>query len=146
MPSFFWVFFVFVQRRWRKAWSWGAPKLHPLLGELAHAMSPVGVCPFPPQSGQESGNLDTLNPCFTPSSSWGMGPGGRRPSRPSAEGQMAPTSGLMNRRASHLLQNLVSLPRLCEGPSGCNGAARLGLQSEDRAPTMQWGLVCPGTS
>ena len=104
-------------------------------------MSPVGRMPVPPKCGQKSRNLDTLNPCLTPSSSWGMGPGESRPSHPSAEGQMAPASGLMNRRANHLLQSLVALPQPCGGPSGCNEAAGLGLLWEG----MQWGLVCPET-
>ena len=94
-------------------------------------MNPVGSMPVPPPKyGQKSGNLDTLNPCLTPSSSWGMDPGGRHPSHLSGEDQIAPTSGLGNRQASHLLENLVVLPQSCEGPSKCNEATRLGLQWE----------------
>ena len=71
-----------------------------------------------------------------------MGLDGRRPSHLSAEGQITPTSRLVNRLASHLLQSLVSLPR----PSKCDEATRLGLLREDTAPSVQWRLVCPGTS
>ena len=56
-----------------------------------HTQGPPGTCQGglreyarPPQNGQKSGNLDTSSPCLTPPWSWGMGPGGRRPSHPSA--------------------------------------------------------------
>ena len=73
-----------------------------------------------------------------------MGPSGRRPSHPSAGGQITPTSGLVNRRASHLLRSLVPLPQSCEGPSGCNGAAGLGLQCEGAPPQCNGGLFAQG--
>ena len=73
-----------------------------------------------------------------------MGPGGRRPSHPSAGGQMTPASGLMNRRASHLLRSLVALLQSCEGPSGCNGAAGLGLRCEGAPPQCDGGLFARG--
>ena len=69
-----------------------------------------------------------------------MGPGGRHPSHPSAENQITPTSGLVNRQANHLLQNLVPLPQSCEGPSECNEATRLGLQCEGMPPQCSGGL------
>ena len=69
-----------------------------------------------------------------------MGPGGRRPNHLSTEGQMVPTSELMNPQASRLLQNLVALPQSCEGPSGCNEATRLGLQWEACLPQCNRGL------
>ena len=80
----------------------------------------------PPQSAQESGNLDTSSSCLTPSSSWGMGPGGRRPSHPWGWSQMTPHPG-------YLPPHLVSLPRSCEGHSWCNEAARLVLRCEGTA-------------
>ena len=95
--------------------------------------------PVPPNS-QKSGNLDISSPCLTPPWSRGMGPGGRRPSHPSAKNQITPTSGLVNRQANHLLQNLVSLPQSCEGSSECNEATRLGLQCEGTPPQCNGSL------
>ena len=69
-----------------------------------------------------------------------MGPGGRRPSHPSAKNQITSTSGLVNRQANHLLQNLVPLPQSCEGPSECNEATRLGLRCEGTPPQCNGGL------
>ena len=69
-----------------------------------------------------------------------MGPGGRRPSHPSAKNQITPTSGLVNRQANHLVQNLVALPQSCEGPSECNEATRLGLQCEGTPPQCNGGF------
>ena len=69
-----------------------------------------------------------------------MGPGGRRPSHPSAKNQITPTSGLVSRQANHLLQNLVPLPQSCEGPSECNEATRLGLRCEGTPPQCNGGL------
>ena len=117
-----------------------SPETPPLPGELEHAINPVERMPVPPKYGQKLGNTDTLNPCLTPSSSWGMGPGGRRPSHLSAEDQIAPTSGLVNRRASHLLQNLVALSQSCEGPSKCNEATWLCLLWEGMPPQCNGGL------
>ena len=69
-----------------------------------------------------------------------MGPGGCRPSHPSAKNQITPTSRLVNRQANHLLQNLVPLPQSCEGPSECNEATRLGLPYEGMPPQCNEGL------
>ena len=69
-----------------------------------------------------------------------MGPGGHHPSHPSAKNQITPTSGLVNRQANHLLQNLVAIPQSCEGPSECNEATRLGLQCEGMPPQCNGGL------
>ena len=69
-----------------------------------------------------------------------MGPGGCHPSHLSAKSQITPTSGLMNRQANHLLQNLVPFPQSCEGPSECNEATRLGLRCEGTLPQCNGGL------
>ena len=118
-----------------------SPETPPPSRRAGTCHEPCGENARPPKCVQESGNLDTLNPCLTPSSSWGMGPGGRRPSHPSAEDQIAPTSGLMNRRANHLLQSLVALPQSCEGPSKCSEATRLGLLWEGMPPQCNGGLL-----
>ena len=73
-----------------------------------------------------------------------MGPGGRRSSHLSARGQITPTSGLVNRWASHLLQNLVPLPQSCEGPSGCNEATGLGLRCGGAPSQCSGGLFTGG--
>ena len=69
-----------------------------------------------------------------------MDPGGCRPSHPSAQNQITPTSGLVNRQPNHLLQNLLPLPQSREGPSECNEATRLGLQCEGTPPQCNGGL------
>ena len=98
---------------------------------------PVPPPPPPPNYSQKSGNLDTSNPCLTPSSRWGVGPGGRRPSRPSAASQITPKSGLTLSSQPPTLY-LVSLPHLCEELSKCNEATGLDLRYEGTAPRVQW--------
>ena len=98
---------------------------------------PLREYAHPSQNGPKSGIRDTSNPSLTPSSSWGMGPGGRRPSHLSAEDQIVPTSGLRFWYPSALEPGFR--------PSRCNEATRLGLQWEGKAPSVQWRLVYPET-
>ena len=89
-----------------------------------------------------------------------MGPGGCRPSHSSAEDQITPTPGLMNRRASHLLQNLfpshtrvrdplsaMKLPGWASSaktqPPQCNGGLFTRRLADPQSPKDGRQLACP---